>query len=187
MSFDNSPDAPPPVPKRARPEPARGGVSVLSVLALLVALATAGYVIYRDPPWGRLAKYSFATPEQAMRSDMKMEATGDIHALIELNAKLDKKQLKEKLNTLEVKRTAEFKGKTVLFIQYMATDKDAKEPKEAKERKEVVWYEKEEGSGYWRRSYVGNGEVGGTDEKLAKDIDAWTSRGGIGMPGGMGE
>ncbi len=184
MSFDNSPDAPPPAPKRARPEPARGGVSVLSVLALLVAVATAGYVIYRDPPWGRLAKYSFATPEQAMRSDMKIEATGDIHALIELNAKLGKKQLKEKLNTLEVKRTAEYKGKTVLFIQYRATDKDAKE---AKERKEVVWYEQEEGSGYWRQSYVNSGEVRGTDEELAKDIDAWSSRGGIGMPGGMGE
>lgn len=179
MSFDNTPDAPPPpASERARPKPVRTIAGPLALVALLVALATAGYVVYRDPPWGRLAKYSFATPEQAMRSDLKMEATGDIHALIELNAKLDKKQLKERLNTLEVKRTAEYKGKTALFIQYMATDKDAKESKEPKERREVVWYEKEEGSGYWRRTYASPGEIRGMDEKLAKDIDAWTSRGG---------
>jgi hypothetical protein len=181
MSSDNTPETDGPASERGRPKPARGGVPILSILALLVALATAGYVIYRDPPWGRLGKYSFSTPEQALRSDMKMEANGDIHALIELNAKLDRKQLREKLNSLDVKRTADYKGKTALFIQYKSTDK---ETKQEKERKEVVWYEKEETTGYWRRTYVSSMEVRTSDEKLAKEIEQWGSSGmGFGGPG----
>src|SRR5262249_31440863 len=131
MSSDNTPDTPPPPrpPKRAP----GGGPSIMSILALLIAVVTACYVMFRDPPWGHLTKYNFSSPENALRSDMRMEANGDIHALIELNAKLDKKQLKEKSSSLEVKRTAEFDGKTALFIQYKSYDKKKKKDEEHKE------------------------------------------------------
>lgn len=185
MSSDNPPDTPNPAPAPAASRPARGGPSLLSVIALLIALLTAAYVIYRDPPWGRLAKYNFSTPEQALRSQTKMEANADILSLIELNIKREQKQLKEKLNTLEVKRTAEFEGKTVLFIQYKMTDKNAKEPKEPTEHKEVVWYEKEE-NGYWQQTAPPRALQTG-DPQLAKDINAWSGRGGFQMPPGFGE
>ena len=69
-----------PAPLLAAPQPARNGASLVSLLALMIALLTAAYVIYRDPPWGRLAKYNFSDPEQALRSDMRIRADGDIRA-----------------------------------------------------------------------------------------------------------
>jgi len=149
---------------------------LFGLAGFLIALATAGYVIYRDPPWGRLGKYNFSTPEQALKSDWQLEANGDIHALIELQKKLDRKNLQEKLNSLEVKRTAEYKGRTALFIQYKTTDR---ETKKEKERKEVVWYEKDEKSGLWRQAFVSSVDVRKNDEALAKDIESWTV-GGLG-------
>jgi hypothetical protein len=186
MSAENTPNTPNPTPEppmSASPKPARGGSGVVSLIALAVALLTAGYVIYRDPPWGRLAKYNFSDPEQALRSDWRIRANGDFPAMVELAPKWDYKEDKERLDTLDVKRKADWNGKTALFIQYKLTDQDDKDAKEPKELKEVVWLEKSEKSGYWQRVFVDPGKVRKTDPQLAKDIGAWTGRGGFGMPG----
>lgn len=182
MSVGNTPETantPAPAPAAA-PRPAR--VSLLPAAALMVALLTAAYVLYRDPPWGRLSGYNFSTPEQALRSDMRMRANGDIAALIELERKMDHKEDKEQLATLDVKRTAEFEGKTALFVQYKVTDRDSKEPKE---QKEVLWFERQE-SGYWRRTASPLALQKG-DPQLAKDVAAWTGRPGFQLPPGFGE
>ena len=84
---------------------------------------------------------------------------------------MDHKEEQEQLDTLEVKRTADWDGKTAMFIQYKVPDKESKE---SKERKEVVWYEKNEKSGFWRRAFVDLSKVRRTDKKLAEDIDAWS-------------
>src|SRR5207253_577581 len=76
---------------RPRPKPAGGGFSVMGLIALLIALVVAGYVIYRDPPWGRLAKYNFSTPENALKSEFKMQANGDILSMIEYESKTERK------------------------------------------------------------------------------------------------
>lgn len=171
-----------PTPEPAPRTPATGGTPVLAFLALLVATLTAAYVIYRDPPWGRLGKYDFSTPEQALRSESRMRANGDIPAMIELESRLDRKEEKERLATLEIKRTAEFRGKTALFVQYKRTDKGSK--KEVV-RREVMWYEKEEGSGYWRQTSVSSTDLRKGNEKLARDIDAWGN--GEGVTGSLSE
>jgi hypothetical protein len=153
-------------------------VSFLSVLALFIAVVTAGYVLYRDPPMGRLGKYNFSTPEEALRSNLRMEANGDVFARIELEEKLGRKEAKERISTLEVNRTAEFKGKTILFIQYKATDKHTKEQKD---RKQVVWFVKDEDTGIWQPTTPG-ADFQMMDKKLSQDIAEWEGWGKLGMP-----
>jgi hypothetical protein len=168
-----TPPAPPAPPKRAS-----GGPSIVSMLALLIAVTTACYVVFRDPPWGHLGKYDYSSPEQALRSDMRIRANGDMPALIELEGQMLRKAEKERLASLEVKRTAEFKGKTALFIQFKSTDKNSKEEKE---RKQVVWYAKDDVTGRWERTDLGE-DIRQLDKKLAQDIAEWQGWPGIGMP-----
>jgi hypothetical protein len=148
------------------------------LVALLVSLVALGYTMYHNPPWGPLARYNYSTAEAACRSDLEMEARGDIPAFMALNRRVDKRNIQERLATLDIAKTADYKGKKVLFVKYKTTDK---ETKQEKERKEVHWYEKHEDSGYWQRTYVNESEVRKTDEKLAKDIEAWGRSGGGGI------
>ena len=183
MSFDNAHSEP--EPRRTKPARTGGGFPILGLLALLVALATAGYVVYRDPPWGRLGKYNFSSPEQSMRSDLRMRANSDVLALIELDGKLEKKELNLRLSSLKVDKAVDWQGKTALFIQYKQLNRKTKEEKE---RKEVVWYEKDDTTGYYKRTFdIDTGELRKTDEKLYKDMMAWNASGmgmgGIGVPG----
>src|SRR6185503_11543382 len=75
MSTDNTSNTPPAAAPTAPtpPKPARNTAGLIALVALGIALLTAGYVVYRDPPWGRLAKYNFSNPEQALRSEVRME------------------------------------------------------------------------------------------------------------------
>ena len=153
----------------------RGGTSgafLLALLGFLVALATAGYIVYRDPPWGRLSKYDFSTAENALKSQLKMEANADVLALVQYTAKFERNHLKEKLDTLEIAKTADYDKKTVLFIKYKETDKKTKE---TKDRKEVEWFEKDEDTGYWKPvPYVDMAKLKQANEKLAEEITKWT-------------
>jgi hypothetical protein len=182
MSFDTEHADEP--RSRPRPKPAGGGFSVLGLIALLVALLTAGYVIYRDPPWGRLTKYNFSTPEQALRSRMQMQANGDYLAQGEYFSQQFKKDKKKELDSLKVEKTAEWRGKTAVFVRYNRVDRIKKTEKEVKE---VVWFEKDEDTGKYREAlFVDTSELVKSDEKLYKEIQAWeaSARPNFGGPGG---
>lgn len=166
---------------RLRRGAASGGF-LLALIAFVLALLTAGYIVYRDPPWGRLSKYDFSSPEASLRSQIKMEMNADILASVELASKLGRKEIKEKFDSLEIKadKTGEVDGKKVVFYQYKVTDKESKKTRDVKD---VQWFEKDEDSGYWKRSYMDPATVQAKNEKLAKEIAAWSNRLGFGGPG----
>ena len=118
-------DLPSGPPKRApRAEladaPRRGsGVSMfLSIIALVVSLAAGAYVMYRDPPWGRLSRYDFSTAERAYMSQLRIEANADLQAMLELQRKLDGKRVREKLDSVRIEPPEDHMGKAVLFISF---------------------------------------------------------------------
>jgi len=170
--LDLGDDTPPPSRSRRRPaaEPrsSSGGAGkftlVLAVLTFLLAAATAGYVVYRDPPWGRLSRYDFSTPEGAQRSHLQMERNGDIQAMIELNRKIDRRKTGERLESLSVKKTVEFQGKKGLFTTYKI---------DGKTKKTVEWFEKDADSGYWKPTFVSPFEMEKTDKAQAEEVKKW--------------
>ncbi len=140
------------------------GPFLLALIGFVLALVTALYVVYRDPPWGRLSKYDFSTPEAAFKSQLRMMMNADLQAQSEYQAKFLKKFLKEKADTLEVRETADFEKKKVLFIAFK---------KDGKEVKTVQWFEKDEDSGLWKQAFETSVKVRETNKKLADKIDAW--------------
>jgi hypothetical protein len=159
-----------------RPGPPSGsskGTVFFAVAALVLVFASVGYSVYKNPPWGRLSKYDFSTPEAALKSQMKMDANADILASVEYQSKVRGKAIKEKIDTLEVKRTEDFDGKKVLFVQFKETDR---ETKKTEDRKVIEWFEKDDDSGLWKETYVSTSQVREKNEKLAKEIEDWTRR-----------
>ena len=155
------------------------GPFLLALIGFVLALVTALYVVYRDPPWGRLSRYDFSTPEAAFKSQLRMMMNADLQAQSEHRARTEKKKLKEQADTLEVRKSADFEKKKVLFIAFK---------KEGKEVKTVQWFEKDEDSGLWKQVFESTFRVRETNKKLADEIDSWpTSDGGpFGGPGGIG-
>jgi hypothetical protein len=170
-------------PRREPPaeSPRRGSRAtlVLSVIALFLSLTAVAYVVYRDPPWGRLSKYDFRTPEAAYTSQVRMAANGDYLAMMELQRKLNNKQIRQRLDTLRIDHTRQAGGKTVVFAEYY--DKE-------KPQREVAVFEKDPDSGMWKQSYSAMSELMHADPRLAQEIREWTSgRTGVGegvFPGG---
>lgn len=162
---------------RSTPPSIRPGATtapfVLSLVAFLLALTVTGYIVHRDPPWGRLSKYDFSTPEAAMRSHLKMEANADILTRAEYEARIEKKPSREMLASLEIKAVthAAMDLKTVVFYRYQVTDPASKK---TRERQAVQWFEKDEDTGYWKKTYVDLSRVHAVNKRLAAEISDWT-------------
>lgn len=171
----------------ARRSGAGWGTFLLALFGFLIATAAAGWVAYRDPPWGRLWRYDFSSPDAALKSMSRISANGDVQTRLELAAKLDRKEDKERYDTLKIDKTVDYpgkkdkdKGKKVVFYSYK---------RDGKERRSTQWFEKDEGTGYWKPTYVSLSEgpprFGGPEptekpptEKLAEEIRAWETSGG---------
>jgi hypothetical protein len=165
---------------RAEPgPPARGAVPparaskwtyFFAVAGLLLALFSVAYTLYRNPPWGRLSRYDFSTPETALRSQLRMEADGDYKAQFEYQAKLMSTDLKTVSDSLVIQRTAPFDNKTVVFIQFRFTNPLTQQERE---RKIVEWFEKDEKTGYWMQARERPRDLPQKDPQLAAEIEAW--------------
>lgn len=142
---------------------------LLALFGFLIALGTAAYVIYRDPPWGRLSKYDFSTPEAALRSQIRIMMNADAQAKAEFEATLDRQRMKEKLATMEIKRSETFEKKQVLFITFKREDK---------ELKSVEWFEKDDKTGLWKPTFESTDRIRTVNRALADAIQAWVTRDG---------
>lgn len=145
------------------------GTAFFAVAAILLTVASVGYSFYKNPPWGRLSKYDFSSPEAALRSNLKLEANGDILAAVEYEAKIDRRKRKEYRDTLEVKRTEDADGKKLIFIQYRETNPSTKKTRQLYD---VRWFERNEDTGYWTPSTPSRN----VPEKLSQDIIEWTGK-----------
>jgi hypothetical protein len=170
----------PPTPARAvaheQQEAARRRGSIwpamFSILALIISIATAVYVVSRDPPGGRLSKYDFSTPEAAAMSYARIKATNDSRAVLELMGHREVKFAKERYNTMVVQKTREHprgRGLRVAFIEYEI-------PGRSRPLHEVQWFEREPETGWWQLTDAIPNDLEGT--QLGEDIAEWLRQGG---------
>jgi hypothetical protein len=188
----------------------RGGAftGIVAVLALLVALAALFLVIFRDPfspgfkmVWNPVAsplsRYDLSTAAAAYKSELQIEINRDFRAAMELSQRLREKELKEMLDTLEVKKEVDLKlperkpGPPVASKEpgkdskaTKASDEKTREmkvlfltfKKDGKVQHKVQVMERHADSGLWKRSLVSAFEVQGTNDELAKEMREWQAR-----------
>jgi predicted Zn finger-like uncharacterized protein len=188
---------PPPLPDPGRdpglapaPERGRGGrggaaplgpmtVAALgaSGLALVLALVALCVAVFRNPLGAGLSKYDFTSPKNALKSHWEIEANRDIRAREDLINVLDGPQLREKIRTFDVKKEAEWKGTTILFVSY---------ERKGVKKYEVIGFEKDASSGYWLRTYFNRFDLSKDNPELYRQIGSWESKGELGPAPGLG-
>lgn len=142
---------------------------VCSVLAL-VASAYACFVRPGSPLGSDLSSYDYSTPQAALKSDWQMERDADFLALVELQRKTRGREKGEQLRTLEIKKEATWKGKTILFASY---------ERDGTKVYETLAYKKDDKAGIWQRDFVGPYEVREGDAALADAMQNWSQNGSL--------
>jgi hypothetical protein len=166
----------------------------LGLLLALVALGLSGYSLFRDPLTKNerallklvnsqgLDAYDMSTAGNAYKAHLKMKHNLDVRAVLELEKRRSDKELKEMIDSLEIKKSVDVKlpemryddqgkeektGKTkeytFLFISYKAQG-------ESKFRVQAM--EKHD-NGLWMDAYVGDYQVEKVDKDLAKEMKEW--------------
>lgn len=166
-------------------------LSIVSLVISVIAIAAAGTTLFtvqnrkvaaaetrvsdtnraaetKDPLGKGLKHYDFATPRSAYESSLKIWLEGDLRALIELSALTEHKAAREQLQTLEVRREAEWHGTKILFLSY---------EREGVKKFETVGFEKHADTGFWMRHDVSDWDFGKDDKDLADQIKAWRKNG----------
>jgi hypothetical protein len=175
-------------------EPVRRGgafANFVAVLALVIALGALFYAVFRDPfgsaysmrnPFGSpLSRYDLASASGAFKSQLQMRYNTDVQAEIELQKRFNP-EFKEQIDTLEIKREADFKrtalgppgqsGKPIEIKLLFTTYK-----RKGETQYKVESMEKHEESGMWRPSYIDPQEIERTDKTLAQEYRDWQMQG----------
>jgi hypothetical protein len=169
--------APPAGPAHAGfPEKGRrgGGALMFGIIvpavALVVALAALAWSLFRDPMGPGLRGYDLSTPKGTLRAELEMALNMDVRAAIELEYRRNAARSKEKLKTLEVRKQADWKGTTILFVTYL---------RKGLRQHEVVGYEKNAEAGIWAPKFVSSYDVRSDNRELAEAMDLWVCKGEI--------
>ena len=150
-------------PTERRPRSALA--TAISLLSLLVAVVALALPFLRDPLGKGVSGYDFSTPELAAKSITWINVGRDIRAHMELSDLHRGGTPEEVYRTFEVNRIADVGDKKVVFVSYM---------RKGKKRKELLEIEKDLESKLWLPTSLRLYEVKKTDEKLAKEMEAWT-------------
>jgi hypothetical protein len=188
----------------------RGGAftGFIAFLALLIALAALFLAVFRDPfgpvskmNWdpagGGLAQYDFSTPAAAYKSDLQMRYNADFRAMLEVSRRLQQKELKEQLDTLDIKkevdvkvpqpepsdfplpildgkddkaqapRDGKFRDVKLLFLTYK---------KDGETQHKVEAMERHADAGLWKSTYVSRHQVEQVNKDLANEIRDWEAK-----------
>lgn len=143
---------------------------VLPVLALGISIAALANSLLRSNsiPGRGLSAYDFSTPQQAAKSQMEIEASGDVLADLELHvskAKAEKDRIQSRISSLAFEKTVEHDGKVLLLYKYQDG---------GLERRKAEWFEKKGDRFY--QAYVATyswTRLGGDKAKIAKMISDW--------------
>ena len=136
----------------------------MATAALLLSLTTIAFQLKSKPLGAGIEKYSFGAPLEAYKSKLQMPMNKDFLALIQFEAAISDRKIKEKLETIKVNKTREHGGKTIMFFEY----NEAGLPKQ-----EVVGMEKDADSGYWHEAYTSAYYVKETNPALASEMEEW--------------
>lgn len=137
----------------------------LSGAALLFSMGALIATLVRDPLGRGLRHYDFSTPEAAARSTLQIDLTNDLRAQMEINRLTHGDDPLSILKTLEVKRVAAYQGKRIAFASY---------EEGTRSRKRLFSFELEPVSKVWVPTYVSPYKVEKTDERLGKEMQAWS-------------
>jgi len=108
--------------------------------------------------------YSFDTPLNAYRSRLQMIVNKDWIGMVENDFAVRGEDAKEKLETLQVKKTREHDGKMILFVEYNKLGLPVQN---------VVAFQKDNVSGMWRELYFSSYDVRDDNPGLAAEIRQW--------------
>jgi hypothetical protein len=147
----------------------------LAAAAFLLALGTLIYVLVSDPLGSGLGKYDFSSPRAAYLSEMQIDRAADLRARIEYQRKFGErtpsgKRLKEKMDSYELKKEVEYGSRRGLLVSYKSG---------GTVRREVVWFDKDEKTGYWVEVDIPPAEVRKNDAPLADQIEQFQSTGEV--------
>jgi hypothetical protein len=198
---------------RHNPNVRRGGAGTtfMAGLALLVGLAALFLALFRDPTgpvtrmnWdpfsSGLGKYDYSSADGAYKSNLKMVYNRDLRALNELERKLGEKELKEALDTLEIKKTVDLQLPKRTRTRVPPVSKvgpaEEKKPEEKKDEKmrqlavlfvtykqdgealyKVECMERHPSSGLWKQTSVDPAEVESVNKELFKEMREWPTTG----------
>jgi hypothetical protein len=170
------PPSEPPAPAPAEPSGRAPGQLlllgnlVLSGAAVVLALLALALHFFADPLGPGLARYDLTTPQAAVRSEMQMRLHHDARAVLELQALAEEGRLKEKIDTLEVRKEVDWKDGKVLFITYLEN---------GTRRYSAAGFEKDARTGSWLPVPLSLAEVRAENADLAKQIESWEKDGGL--------
>jgi predicted Zn finger-like uncharacterized protein len=164
-------DAPRPAKARSSPTLLAVGSLLLAGLAVVLAATALGITLFRPHPLGAgMSKYDFSTPKAALRSETEVRLKRDLRALLEMGELAEGPKLRERLDTLEVVKEAQWGNKTILFFSY-------KDDGEKKHHTEA--FEKDAKSGVWMSRFVSqyDAKLQKENPQLAEQIRNWESKG----------
>lgn len=159
----SAPVSAPPLPATSNHRTSRLPL-VLSLAALVIAVASTAWNIFRNPIGAGISAYDFTTPQNALDSSLAIDINADIRAMLDLQ-RLKSRNSKEKRETLKIHRDADYQGKKILFISF-------KQNGITKYDTEAV--EKDAETGLWFPAYVST--YGMDDDALERAINAWENK-----------
>lgn len=177
--------APPAVPASVRTRSSAGVVVsiILSSLALLLALVALCWHFFRasptpdgqgqsskaDPLGKGLDAYSFKTPRDAYQSELRILASKDFRAQLELEELRRGPELAERLRTLTVRSEATWKGTAILFVSY---------EKNGEKKFLTEYFKQDPRTKRWVRTVAVNPvDLESDDPTLARQITNWETTG----------
>jgi hypothetical protein len=113
--------------------------TLISTLALTVAVATAAWVYLKHGPPSR-SKYDFSSPEAALRSDLTMTRDGDFDAIRAYYRDFNRAVATEVLKTIHIERVREYKGAKLVYLSFTERGEPVRECR---------FYVKDAESGLW--------------------------------------
>jgi hypothetical protein len=137
---------------------------IVSAIAIVLSLCCIIYTTLHDPLGAGLSSYDFTTPQNALQSQLQIDANSDLRAAIELQRAKNGRAEQEKRDTVKVHRESSYEGKKILFISYNENGL----PKH-----EIAAFEKDAETGFWFPGYVSTYKM--NDSALESAIDEWKS------------
>lgn len=138
---------------------------VLSLAAVVIAISSTAWSVFRNPLGPGISAYDFTTPEKAIDSDLAISINLDMRAARDIDRLMNLKKWEEKRNTLKIHRDANYQGKKILFISF-------KENGITKYDIEAV--EKDAETGLWFPEYFSTYDM--DDDELEQAIKSWKNK-----------
>jgi hypothetical protein len=138
----------------------------LAGTALLVSLATFGYVLWSDPLSGGLSRYDMSSPRAAYLSVMQREQKADLRAELEYQRRFADRRpggrrIAEKIDTYEFRKEIEYGSRRGLLVSYKAG---------GEKRHHIAWFEKDDKTGWWVETDIPLADIEKNDRELADQL-----------------